>query len=123
MIRNPPFRLFDSTGSPRPISSLSLLKEIMLQTVSRSIINHIMSASSSSSSTGVAAVTRLSTIQRHLSTPAPGRHNVERITVFGAGLMGAGIAQVAAQNGLKVFPSRLNGINESLKLLSADSAR
>jgi 3-hydroxyacyl-CoA dehydrogenase len=27
---------------------------------------------------------------------------VERMTVFGAGLMGAGIAQVGAQNGLKV---------------------
>lgn len=27
---------------------------------------------------------------------------VERMTVFGAGLMGAGIAQVGAQNGLRV---------------------
>jgi 3-hydroxyacyl-CoA dehydrogenase len=27
---------------------------------------------------------------------------VQRLTVFGAGLMGAGIAQVGAQNGLKV---------------------
>lgn len=35
------------------------------------------------------------------STTASGP-KVERMTVFGAGLMGAGIAQVGAQNGLKV---------------------
>jgi 3-hydroxyacyl-CoA dehydrogenase len=49
------------------------------------------------------AATRLSTIQRHLSsTSATSAHKVERMTVFGAGLMGAGIAQVGAQNGMKV---------------------
>ncbi|KAE8539394.1 hypothetical protein D1P53_004494 [Cryptococcus gattii VGV] len=49
-----------------------------------------------------AATSRLSTVQRHLSTTSATR-KVERLTVFGAGLMGAGIAQVGAQNGLKVI--------------------
>jgi 3-hydroxyacyl-CoA dehydrogenase len=35
---------------------------------------------------------------------------VERMTVFGAGLMGAGIAQVAAQNGLKVRSTASTGV-------------
>lgn len=48
-----------------------------------------------------AATYRLSTVQRHLSTTSATR-KVEELTVFGAGLMGAGIAQVGAQNGLKV---------------------
>lgn len=47
------------------------------------------------------AISRLSTVQRHLSTTSAAR-KVENLTVFGAGLMGAGIAQVGAQNGLKV---------------------
>jgi len=63
---------------------------------------NIMASSSNNTAAG-----RLSTIQRHLSTSTPqaggqGKVQVERMTVFGAGLMGAGIAQVAAQNGLKV---------------------
>ena len=53
------------------------------------------------SASGVAAG-RLSTIQRHLSSSSSNGKQVERMTVFGAGLMGAGIAQVGAQNGLKV---------------------
>ncbi|KAK1921960.1 3-hydroxyacyl-CoA dehydrogenase [Papiliotrema laurentii] len=64
------------------------------------------------------AATRLSTIQRHLSsTSATSAHKVERMTVFGAGLMGAGIAQVGAQNGMKVILSDVtdkaleNGLN------------
>lgn len=41
-------------------------------------------------------------MQRHLSSSSSNGKQVERMTVFGAGLMGAGIAQVGAQNGLKV---------------------
>nr|KIR88312.1 3-hydroxyacyl-CoA dehydrogenase [Cryptococcus tetragattii IND107] len=59
------------------------------------------------------ATSRLSTIQRHLSTTSATR-KVERLTVFGAGLMGAGIAQVGAQNGLKV------GIRTASELVVVD---
>ncbi|CAD6567252.1 MAG: hypothetical protein TREMPRED_003435, partial [Tremellales sp. Tagirdzhanova-0007] len=49
---------------------------------------------------------RLAIVQRHLSTTASRSvEKVERLTVFGAGLMGAGIAQIGAQNGLKVVLS------------------
>jgi hypothetical protein len=58
-------------------------------------------SSSKISASGVAAG-RLSTMQRHLSSTSSNGKQVERMTVFGAGLMGAGIAQVGAQNGLKV---------------------
>lgn len=59
------------------------------------------------------ATTRLSIVQRHLSTTSAAR-KVERLTVFGAGLMGAGIAQVGAQNGLKV------GIRTTSELVVVD---
>ena len=39
------------------------------------------------------------------STSARSEMEIKTITVFGAGLMGAGIVQVAAQNGLKVGQS------------------
>lgn len=55
----------------------------------------------------MAAVNRLSTVHRHLSSSSKSKQ-VERMTVFGAGLMGAGIAQVGAQNGMKVCTSHID---------------
>lgn len=73
-------------------------------------VRHLLKAKNiMASASNKTAAGRLSTIQRHLSTSTStsqaggqGKVQVERMTVFGAGLMGAGIAQVAAQNGLKV---------------------
>jgi xanthine/CO dehydrogenase XdhC/CoxF family maturation factor len=46
---------------------------------------------------------RVATAARHLSTTsAPAPKRVQRMTVFGAGLMGSGIVQVAAQAGIQV---------------------
>ena len=64
-------------------------------------------------STSYAAARRLSTLQRHLSSSKSesstneSTSSVKRLTVFGAGLMGAGICQVGAQNGIKVSSPRL----------------
>lgn len=55
----------------------------------------------SSSQPSISASARVATVARHLQS-SPSAANVEHITVFGAGLMGAGIAQVAATAGYKV---------------------
>lgn len=39
---------------------------------------------------------------RNFSTSLKMVQEIKTLTIFGAGLMGAGIAQVAAQNGIKV---------------------
>ena len=72
----------------------------MLRPIARSALtqtrNMVLGAGNNASN-------RLATVQRHLSaTSSRSAEKVERLTVFGAGLMGAGIAQVGAQNGLKV---------------------
>ncbi|WRT70189.1 uncharacterized protein IL334_007183 [Kwoniella shivajii] len=79
--------------------------------------------SSSRTQLNAAATNRLSSIQRHLST-SQSTAKVERLTVFGAGLMGAGIAQIGAQSGLKVILSDVtdkaleNGLNIISKSLT-----
>lgn len=55
----------------------------------------------------VSAAARLATVSRHLSNPAP-RRDVKTLTVFGAGSMGSGIVQVAAQAGIKVTMADVN---------------
>ena len=75
-----------------------------------------MSSGKASVSAASTAAGRLSTIQRHLSSSSSsGGKQVERMTVFGAGLMGAGIAQVGAQNGLKVRTRILQSANYELR--------
>ncbi|KAK4683804.1 3-hydroxyacyl-CoA dehydrogenase, partial [Tremellales sp. Uapishka_1] len=75
-------------------------------------------------SASTSAANRLSTIQRHLSTSKPA-YKVERLTVFGAGLMGAGIAQVGAQNGLKVVLSDVTdkALENGLTIISKSLGR
>lgn len=50
----------------------------------------------------ISAAGRVSTMARHLSTTAAAQRDVKRLTVFGAGSMGSGIAQVASTAGIKV---------------------
>ena len=42
------------------------------------------------------------TLRRFLAASAASQRDVENVTIFGSGLMGSGIAQVAAANGHKV---------------------
>ncbi|KAG9012837.1 hypothetical protein FRB94_004983 [Tulasnella sp. JGI-2019a] len=67
-----------------------------------------LSRTSPGSATNVtAAAARLAATSRHLSTSKP-TGEVNTICLFGAGLMGAGIAQVAAHNGFKVILCDVN---------------
>lgn len=51
----------------------------------------------------VTAAARVATFARHLSSSAAvAQRDVKRLTVFGAGSMGSGIAQVASTAGIKV---------------------
>ncbi|KAG9005679.1 hypothetical protein FRB93_009605 [Tulasnella sp. JGI-2019a] len=67
-----------------------------------------LSRTSPGSATNVtAAAARHAATSRHLSTSKP-TGEVNTICLFGAGLMGAGIAQVAAHNGFKVILCDVN---------------
>nr|XP_018260835.1 3-hydroxyacyl-CoA dehydrogenase [Kwoniella dejecticola CBS 10117]OBR82993.1 3-hydroxyacyl-CoA dehydrogenase [Kwoniella dejecticola CBS 10117] len=97
----------------------------MLSPILRASITTSAMSNTTRTQVNLAAANRLSAVQRHLSTSAPARRaQVEKLTVFGAGLMGAGIAQVGAQSGLKVVLSDVtdkaleNGLNIITKSLS-----
>ncbi|TXT08895.1 hypothetical protein VHUM_03023 [Vanrija humicola] len=79
------------------------------------------------------AAARLSTVAGHISAaPATGggssssaARQINHITVFGAGLMGGGIAQVAAQAGLKVTLTDVNeaALKRGVDAIAASVAR
>lgn len=94
-----------------PLNLLLTCKAMLppLRTTLRPAAASIMSMSASSSSSAIPALTsgKIIPLSRGMSSSSSVRQDgqavkVERLTVFGAGLMGAGIAQVGAQNGLKV---------------------
>ncbi|BGP20403.1 hypothetical protein JCM10213_004633 [Rhodosporidiobolus nylandii] len=73
---------------------LALRRTLLHPSTSRASLRALSTTSPTSSSSPPSTST---------SSPTPGQLKpVETLTVFGAGLMGAGIAQVAAQNGVKV---------------------
>lgn len=85
----------------------------------------MLAAMARPSTAAVSAAARLSTVSRHLSSSAPRGRDVRTLTVFGAGSMGSGIAQVAAQAGIKVTMTDLNenALSKGLQVIEKSLAR
>ncbi|KAG8921675.1 hypothetical protein FRC02_012431 [Tulasnella sp. 418] len=81
--------------------------------------------SASTSSNASRAATRLAATTRHFSSSSSDRMAIQNITLFGGGLMGAGIVQVAAHNGFKVVLCDVNekAIENGRNIISKSIAR